>query len=192
MKTATNRNHWLAAPALALITGLLLLSFAGVSTAYADDGEQPEPQHPGDLIDERLEVILEKLNEWYAIQDENLGKANKAIDRVEELLAKAEDFGIDTSEIQALMPDLYAAVGRAGSAHTAAGETLNEHAGFNGGGKVKDRQQAIETLRSAHSSLESAKNSLLEARDIVQQIIEIAKELRDNYVPAEPAPSTVS
>jgi hypothetical protein len=192
MNTTLNRRNRLVTLGTVMIAVLLLASFAGVGIAYADDGEQPDPGSPGDRIDERLETFLERLNEWHAIQDENLGKANNAIDRVEELLAKAEDLGIDTSEIQALMPDLYAAVGRAGSAHDSAGEILDEHAGFNGGGKVKDRQQAIETLRSAYDSLESAKNSLLEARDIVQQIIEIAKELRQNYIRADPAISTVS
>ena len=192
MNAISNRSRWLPLVALALVSALVLSSFVVVGTAYADEGVQPESQAAADRIDERLEGLLEKLNEWYAVQDDNLGKANNAISRIEELLDKAEQHGIDTSAIEALMPDLYAAVGRAEAAHATAGAILDEHAGFNGGGKVKDRQEAIQTLRSAHESLESARSSLLEARDIVQQIIAIAKELRDKYVPAEPSTATIS
>jgi hypothetical protein len=192
MKTKSNRSGWLRVLGIAVLSALVLSSFISVGTAYADEGEQPTPQKYGDQIDERLEALLEKLNEWYAVQDENIGKANNAIARIEELLEKAEQLGLDTSDIQVLMPNLYAAVGRAESAHAQAGEILDEHAGFNGGGKVKDRQEAVQTVRLAHASLESAKDSLLEARDIVQQIIEIAKELRDSYVPPEPSASVVS
>lgn len=189
MNIKTNYRRWTKVFSLALVTALVLSSFVIVGTAYADEGVQPERKPPGDRIDERLEAFLERLNEWYAVQDENIRKANNAIARTEELLVKAEEHGIDTTEIEALMPDLYAAVGRAESAHATAGAILDEHAGFNGGGKVKDRQQAIETLRSARDALQSAKHSLLEARDIVREIIEIARELRGNYVPASEAVS---
>ncbi|MGD2162547.1 MAG: hypothetical protein PVH60_11515 [Anaerolineales bacterium] len=187
MKTILTRQHKFTLFSAALLAMLILSAFVGVDVAHADEGVTPDPGPYSNRVDERLEAILEKLNEWYAIQDENLDKANNAIPRIEQLLEKAEQSGIDTSKIQALMPELYAAVGRAESSHATAGEILDEHTGFNGGGKVKDRQQALETLRSAHKSLESAKNSLLEARDIVEQIIEIAKDLRDNYVPNEPS-----
>ena len=191
METPSNRKNGFSILALALVSVLVFSSFVIVDNAYADEGVQPERQHAVDRIDERLEAFLERLNEWYAIQDENLGKANQAIARIEELLVKAEQHGIDVTAIEALMPDLYAAVGRAESAHATAGAVLDEHAGFNGGGKVKDRQQAIETLRSARSSLDSAKNSLLETRDIVQHIIEIAKDLREGYSPREPINETL-
>lgn len=191
MKSKSNYKRWVSILALALLSALGLSSFVVVGTVYADEGVQPEKRDVGSRIDDRLEGILEKLNEWYAIQDENISKANQAIARIEELLMKAEQHGIDVSAIEALMPDLYAAAGRAESAHATAGALLEEHAGFNGGGKVIDRQQAVQTLRSAHASLESAKNSLLEARDIVQEIIAIAKDLRDNYVPADPSTATL-
>jgi hypothetical protein len=184
MKNIRNQNRWIALLSLAIISSLVLTAFVNVGTAYADEGLDPEKGQAGDRIDDRLEAFLEKLNEWYAVQDENIGKANQAIARIEELLDKAADLGIDTSEIEALMPSLYAAVGRAEAAHANADEILSEHAGFNGGGKVKDRKQALETCRSAHEALKSAKDSLLEARDIVHEIIEIAKELRQNYAPS--------
>ncbi|MGD8633900.1 MAG: hypothetical protein PVF85_10045 [Anaerolineales bacterium] len=183
MNTIRNRKHLNSLLAVSVLAVLMVSAFVSVGTASADDGVQPEPRHPGDRIDERLEALLEKLNEWYAIQDENLGKADNAIDRIEGVLAKAGELGIDTSEIQALMPGLYAAVGRAENAHSTAGEILDEHAGFNGGGKVKDRQQAIETLRSAREALRTAKDSLVEARGIVKDIIDLLKDLRRNYTP---------
>lgn len=112
-----------------------------------------------------------------------MGKANHAISRIEEALTKAAELGIDTSAIEALMPDLYAAVDNAEAYHARAEQILSEHAGFNGGGKVKDRQLALETCKSGRDALASARDSLLNARDIVREIIELVRELRQQYVP---------
>lgn len=169
---------------LAIVSVLLLSTAAGVATAHAEEIDEPGPQQAAGRIDERLEACLEKLNEWYDIQDENLGKADNAIDRVEELLERAQEHGIDVSEIEAMMPALYAAVGRAEAAHSQAEQILRQHAGFDGSGKVVDRQEALDTCRSAREALSSGKDALLEARDIVQEIIEIAKALRQESLPS--------
>lgn len=192
MNIKWNPSRWILTVSLALVSTLLLSAFVSVGTAYAQEGDEPQPEHIGDRIDERLEAYYKKLYEWHAVQEQNIEKANNAIARIEELLAKAAEFGIDTSGIEALMPGLYTAVGRAESAHATAGEILSEHAGFNGGGKVKDRRQALETCRSTRAALASARDSLREARDIVREIIEIARELRNNHVPGAPAAEVVS
>jgi Asp-tRNA(Asn)/Glu-tRNA(Gln) amidotransferase A subunit family amidase len=178
-----NRTRWIKLISAALLSALLFTGFTGITTAYADDGDDPAAEKNGSHIDERLESCLERLNEWYQIQGGNVGKANNAIARVEQALAKASELGLDTSEIEALMPALYAAVTDAEAYHARADQILSEHAGFNGGGKVKDRQQALETCKSTRDSLASARDSLLQAREMVREIIEIAKELRDSYVP---------
>ena len=184
MKQETKgRTPWNSLFTVAIITTLVLAGFASVSTAYADDGVDPNSEKRGGQLDERLENFYAKLSEWYEIQDGNIGKAHNAIQRVEEVLAKAAEKGIDTSSIEALMPGLYAAVDQAGAYHARAGQILSEHAGFNGGGKVKDRQQALETCKSARDALASARDSLLEAREIVREIIDLAKGLRENYTP---------
>ena len=181
----TNRfwKRWISIVSGTLLCALLLTGFVAVSPVYADEGGDPNLEKHGEQIDERLEACYDKLNEWYDIQDANIGKANNAIQRVEELFDKAAELGIDTSAIQDLMPGLYAAVGQAEYSHEQADQILSEHAGFNGSGKVMDRQLAWETCKSARDALAEAKDSLLEARDIVQEIITIARELRQNYVP---------
>jgi hypothetical protein len=176
------RTRWIKLISAALLTALLLTSFTGITTAYADDGDDPAAEKNGSQIDERLESCLERLNRWYQIQDGNVSKANNAIARVEQALAKAAELGLDTSEIEALMPALYAAVADAEAYHARADQILSEHAGFNGSGKVKDRQQALVTCKSARDALASARDLLLRARDIVREIIVITKELRDSYV----------
>lgn len=183
------RTHWINLVCATLVMTLLISGFVMVSPVYADEGTDPDTGKPGDRIDERLEACLEKLNEWYDIQDANIGRANKAIQRIETLITNASELGIDTSEIEARMPSLYAAVNQAEAYHARANEILSEHAGFNGGGKVKDRQQALETCKSARDALASARDALIEARDIVREIIEIAKDLRQNYIPSTDAVS---
>jgi hypothetical protein len=162
---------------------LVLTGFVSVGTAYADEGDDPSGERYGDKIDERLETCFDKLNEWYEIQDGNIGKANSVISRIEEALAKAAELGIDTSAIEALMPGLYAAVDQAEAYHARAEQILSDHAGFNGSGKVKDRQQALETCKSGRDALASARDSLLSARGIVREIIELVKDRRNNYAP---------
>jgi hypothetical protein len=176
------RTRWIKLISAALLISLLLTGFAGITTAYADDGGDPAVEKRSGQIDERLESCLERLNEWYQIQDRNVGRANNAIARVEQLLAKAAEHGLDISQIEALMPSLYAAVADAEAYHARADQILSEHAGFNGSGKVKDHQEARETCKSARDALASARESLLRAREIVREIIEIARELRDSYV----------
>jgi hypothetical protein len=161
----------------------MLTAFVNVGIVYADEGDDPTREDYGEKIDERLEACFEKLNEWYEIQDGNIGKANNAIGRIEEVLAKAAELGIDTSAIQALMPGLQAAVDQAEAYHARAEQILSEHAGYNGSGKVKDRELALETCKSGRDALASARDSLLTARDIVREIIELVKDLRNNYVP---------
>ena len=172
-----------------LIATLLLVGFAGMGVAYADDGEEPGISDASPTIQRpvadytRLEEAFARLNEWYAIQDANVGKAYNAIARIEEVLARGEELGIDTSPIQALMPDLYAAVDRAAAAHTSASDILSSHAGFDSNGGVVDPQQALETCRAAHESLAAGRDSLLQARESVHEIIRIAQEWRDSSIP---------
>ncbi len=181
--TQQKQKYWSTLVRAALIITVFLSVFVGVNPAFADDGDDPDKAKFGEKVDERLEACFEKLNEWYEIQDANVGKANNAISRIEEALAKAAELGIDTSAIEALMPDLYAAVDDAEAYHARAEQILSEHAGFNGGGKVKDRQLALETCKSGRDALASARDSLLNARDIVREIIELVREFRQQYVP---------
>jgi hypothetical protein len=177
------RNRWISLISAALVTVLMMTAFVNVGIVYADEGDNPTREEREAKIDERLEACFEKLNEWYEIQDGNIGKANNAIGRIEEALAKAAELGIDTSAIEALMPGLYAAVDQAEAYHARAEQILSEHAGYNGSGKVKDRELALETCKSGRDALASARESLLSARDIVREIIELVKDLRKNYVP---------
>jgi len=181
---SNRRNRWISLISAALVTVLMLTAFVNVGIVYADEGDDPTREARGEKFDERLEACFDKLNEWYEIQDGNIGKANNAIARIEEALAKAAELGIDTSAIEALMPGLYGAVDQAEAYHARAEKILSEHAGFNGSGKVKDRELALETCKSGRDALASARDSLLSARDIVREIIELVKDLRSNYVPA--------
>jgi hypothetical protein len=165
-----------------LMVTFALASFVGVDLAYADEGDNPARETHGDQLDERLEACLDRLNEWYEVQDANIGRAKSAIERIEDALARATEYGLDTSAIEALMPDLYAAVDQAEAYHARAEQILSEHAGYNGGGKVKDREQALETCKSGREALGSARDSLLRAREIVREIMFLVKDMRENYV----------
>ena len=106
-------------PALVIIA-VALSAFVPVGVAFADEGA---PGGKGG-IDERLENCYEKLQEWYGIQDNNIGRAQNLLDRIEELLVKADELGIDASEVEALLPSMIDALQQAEVAHAEADAIL--------------------------------------------------------------------
>ena len=164
-------------PAL-VIAALAISAFVPLSVAYADD----EPPGDGSRLDGRLEKCYAKLQEWYGVQDNNIGRSKNLLNRIEELLVKADELGIDASEVEALLPSMIDALQQAEIAHAEADAILTEHAGFDGNGKVEDRESAIETCRSAHSALSEARESLLQLREIAKAVLDLVREWRASYV----------
>lgn len=183
MKTQKYQNRWTPRLSAALVAVLVATAIVSVGPAFADEGVDPRVQARAAKIDERLEACFERQNEWYEFQEANITKAHNAIARIQDALARAAERGVDTSAMEAQLPGLYAAVDQAQVAHALADQILSEHAGFNGGGKVKDRQQALETCKSARDALASGRTSLQTARAIVGEIIQLVKELRGSYGP---------
>lgn len=182
--TPNNVKRWMLWLSLALVLTVTAAASIGVTTTYAYEGEDPDSGRTTGQTDSRLEKCFERLNEWYRVQDENLTKAYRAAGRVEELLEKAAERGLDISEIEALVPELYAAIERAEASHNAADEIISLHAGYDDSGKVVDPQLALETCRSGRDALASAKNSLIKFREIMGEIIELARQLRRELDPS--------
>ena len=162
-----------------VILAIAMSAFVPLGVASADEGVPPGGEGG---IDERLENCYARLQEWYEIQDNNIGRAQNLLDRIEELLVKADELGIDASEVEALLPSMIDALQQAEIAHAEADAILTEHAGFNESGKVTDREAALETCRSAHSALGEARDSLLQLREIAKAVRDLIREWRETYV----------
>jgi hypothetical protein len=157
-----------------IASGLLVLALtaaafviAPATTAYADDSTPPSGERSrgrGAL----LERALEREVDWLARQGDNLAKAEAGADKLAELIEKAKANGVDTSELEAALAHFKGQVARAHHSHDEAAAILDAYAGFNGGGKVTDAAQALETVKSAGSAL----------REAAQVMTGAAKDLR--------------
>jgi len=140
--------------ALLLSLGLILLPATSTSAASLADEVPPITSPEAD--DSRLEEMYSKLVNRYERQTSWMEKADGMTTRVENLIEKASARGFDTSDLQAALDTFNSAYAEAHRYNQLAGEILDAHEGFNGSGKVKDREQAIETLKSLRDALRGA------------------------------------
>jgi hypothetical protein len=159
-----------------IVTGVVFMPF---SQAYADDGTPPPPS--GEQLDQKLQACLERLNEWYEVQEGNMEKAANAIDKIEAAIDKAQSLGIDTGQAEALLASARSQLAAAEDKHEVAGAILNAHAGFGSDGRVLDREQAGDTCRTGRDALANARDALRDMREIGRELRQIAREWRQTH-----------
>lgn len=172
--------------AVVLIALLATLVIAGVPfrPASAEAGTPPPPS--GERLDAQLEGCLDRLGEWRGVQENNLERAAEAIDRIEEILEKAEGLGIDVSEGKALLAEMGSLLATANQHHDQAAAILDAHQGYDGGGSVVDREQAGDTCRSGRDALANGRDALLDLRGLVRDLRQLVREWRQS-LPQAPA-----
>jgi len=152
-----------------IASGLLVLALTAAAfvaapapPAFADDGTPPSGERSrgrGAL----LERAFEREVDWLARQGDNLARAEAGADKLAELIEKAQANGVDTRELETALANYKGQLARAGQSHDEAAAILDAHAGFNGGGKVTDAAQALETVKSAGSALREAAQGMVDA-----------------------------
>jgi hypothetical protein len=68
--------------------------------------------------------------------------------------------------------------------HDEAAALIDAHLGFNAGGKVIDRQQALETVRNARAALREARQTL---RDALRDLRDACRAWREDHPRPQPA-----
>jgi hypothetical protein len=169
MKTISRfrKTLWMISSGL-LVFGLTAAAFVAVpaSPAYADDGLPPSGERSRDR-GTLLEKALEREKNWLSRQGDNLARAEAGAGKLEELIETAKANGVDTSDLEAALSKFRSQMARAEHPHDEAAAILGAHAGFNGGGKVTDAAQALETVKSADNALRDAAQVMLGAtRDL--------------------------
>ncbi len=155
MRTISRTRKWLWTAASAL----LVLALTAAAPAFANEEDPPstERSREGGTL---LERAFAREKNWLARQSDNLARAATAADKLEELIGKAEDRGIDTGDLDAALSQFRGQLAAAETSHEEAEAILDAHAGFNGGGKVTDQEQALETVTSARAALREARDML--------------------------------
>ena len=190
MKTIsrTRKTLWAAASSL-LVVALTAAAFVAVpaAPAYADDGTPPTPERSRDR-GARLEQVFEREKDWLSRQSDNLGKAGAASEKLSGLIEKAKANGVDVSSLEAALATFESQIAVAGRQHEQAAAVIDAHAGFNGGGKVLDPAQALETVKSAGSALREAAQTMKDAGQALREAVKAWREAHPRPQPtAEPA-----
>lgn len=182
-------TRWIWRAASVALAGALVAGAFVVLPAtpvYADEGTPPNPERSRDR-GERLEQLFEREKDWLERQAGNLGKAEAVAEKLGGLIEKAKANGVDTGDLEAALASFESAIGSAKRSHEEAAAIIDAHAGFNGGGKVTDPDQALETVKSAGAALRQAAGTM---KDAGQALREAVREWRQDHPRPQPGVGT--
>jgi hypothetical protein len=163
---------------IACIMGMALAAVPTGGALAAGEYDEGSPPVPGIGSHERLERAWLRLKEVYGHQADRLSRASEVIEKVQLLIAKAEEKGLDSSLVQAALEAFTAHIPRAQEIHTQGSAILAAHAGFDGSGEVTDPAAARETVsnlaqvvKDAHDAMEGTGISLREAIRALRELV---------------------
>jgi hypothetical protein len=190
MKTISRTQKWLwtAASGL-LVLALTAAAFVAVpaAPAYADEEHPPSAERSRDR-GTLLERAFEREKDWLSRQSDNLARAGTAADKAGELIEKAKANGVDTGDLEAALAQFEGQLAAAKDSHEEAAAIIDAHAGFNGGGKVIDQEQALQTVKSAGGALRDARDALKGAAQDLRDAVKAWREIHPRPQPtATPA-----
>ena len=133
-----------------LVVGSLM--FGNVSAALAQD-EDPPPPTRGESIDAKLANFYQRELNVLEGQARRIEFGYQAIEKLNTLVERLQERGIDTSELEEIMAEFEDGIDEAQEAHDEAAAILAEHVGFDDDGSVIDRRQAWATVRDAGGKL---------------------------------------
>lgn len=158
---------------------LIIFMFIPTSIVYAQSEEPPAQTEGNDRWARRLAWLYQKELKLLDRQQERLENTAQVAGKVEEMISKAREKGLDVSALEAALQDYQAGVAEAQMEHNEAAEILETHAGFDENGNVTDIQAAKETVREAHKHLMQAHRTLEQnARQLRMAIRQWLREQR--------------
>jgi hypothetical protein len=178
--TALIRRHSKAAVGLLACLVVLAGSLAmPVATAQAAEEPSP-PTQDGDYP--RLSLLLERVQLAYESQGYRLDLAKRSAGLTQDWIDLLKSEGHDTSSLESALAEFNRLVDAAEGYHDEAGRILADPAGFDTDGNVTDRQQAVDTLRSAGQALRDSNRSLVDATITLRRAMQ---DFRQEIRPAE-------
>jgi len=149
--------------------GVASLPFVSVSAAGTND---PAPPPQGELTNERLEKIWANQLRAY----EKMGKTEKFIGKIQQLIDRAGQNGKDVSAVQAALDAFEDAIKDAKPVYESAQAIIDSHAGFDANGKVTDSEKAKETVRAMGEKMKEIKDAMGGAGKALRDAIQAFRE----------------
>ena len=139
--------------ALVAALGVASLPFARVSAA----GEYDPPLPPrGEVSNERLEQVWARQLRLYG----RMGHAADFVNRIQQLIDRAQENGKDVAAVQAALDAFEAALKDAHPIYEGVEGIINSHQGFDADGKVTDTEKAKETVRAMGERLKDIRAAM--------------------------------
>lgn len=130
-----------------MILGIGFAALPAVDVYAAGSSDETEPPVSTEDRAARLEHIWARQLAAYERQGKLLENANIIIGRVQSLIDKATEKGLDASAVQEALDVFEAALQDARPIHQSANGIVTSHKGFDENGKVTDPEQAKETIK---------------------------------------------
>ena len=168
---------------IALVTVFMLavLPFTTVSASGLAEPPTP-PSGFTQVSDERLEQIWVRMQEVYEWQGQRLEQADQMIERLQNIITRMNENGKDTTALQAALDAFEEALKDAHPIYESAKGIINSHKGFDAGGKVTDREQAVETVKELGSKMKDVRQLTSEPGKALREAF---KAFRDAHRPAD-------
>ncbi len=164
--------------AAAVVIGVTL--FAGVPSALATDEVAVPQQDGGNLSGRGLERAYERTKMALDHQADRLEFAGEIVGDVQEWIDELKSKGKDTTTLEAALAAYQAGLAEAQGYHDQAAAILATHAGFDDAGKLVDREQALETVRTAGRALRDGERALRDTTiDFRQTVRDWRRENRE-------------
>jgi hypothetical protein len=155
----------------ALIAALGLAAIPIVSVSAAGEYD-PTPPPQGQISNERLERAWARQLRIY----ERMGRTDEFVERVQQLIDRAEESGKDASAVQAALDAFEAALKDAQPIYESANGIVHSHQGFDENGKVTDPEQAQETVQAMRQKFEEIKTAMNGTRKALHEAIKAFRE----------------
>lgn len=174
-KKSTFQKTILAALIVALVVAVLPLT----SVFAAGNNE---------ISNERLEKLWQKMLNRYERVGKMFDNDTELIDRAEEMIARLEQEGKSTAELELALQAYEDALKIARPVYESCKGTINSHKGFDSTGKVTDAKQAGDTVKALGEKFAEIRNAM---DGTGKALIELMKSIREQYKPA-PTPTSGS
>jgi len=142
--------------ALVAALGVAALSFVSVSAAGEYDPLAPERQ----LSHERLERVWARQLRIYERLGNHFDRSDEFVERIQNLIDRAEANGKDASAVQAALDAFEAAIQDAHPIYESASGIINSHQGFDDDGQVTDPEQARETVQALRGKFQEIQTAM--------------------------------
>ena len=164
------KNTFFKLISVLMLMALLAAAFPVQSAFAAGLGDEPQPPDPRDgsrVVERRFKLEQRR----YEGQGKAFDKSDDLLAKAQEIIERSGENGLDTGAAQSALDDFETAIAEVKPLYAQAGDLIDDHAGFDGSGKVTDVQVAAETVEKIHKLLDQVRDDVHDEREALQHAL---------------------